>query len=302
MDKSIDNNRGLAMAREHIMFRTKKKVAEKCVAILRRHCTWQDFFLEPAAGDGVFLDAIPTRNKAGMDTHPGRPGILKYSYIKKVWETKRRNGQHARKRKYLKIDAVVFGCPPFGSRDDKRWSTCEDFIRAAFYHAKIIAFILPKSYMKYSKQRIFPSNWVLADYEELPENSFVQPDGREYRSSVVFQVWINTDRQQFIGEDLREKYILSDDLTDMSRRFSEGRKWFMFGARPSRIILAEDVVPNNRGYFFNASDEAIEILKKIPWREYAYGRRRERKCGKRIAWYDMQLIHKLYIRYKETFK
>lgn len=267
--------------KDHTFFYTKRHIVRDCITVLRKYCTWQDFFLDPGAGAGIWLSEIGGNNKEGWDTHPKSNKVEKKNF--------HLVNRHNCYDKYLN-NAVVVGTPPFGKRNAKS----NRFIKESLTFAKIIAFVLPHVYNKYSMQRIFPDNWILVENIKLPKNAFIDRHGKDYDVPSVFQVWINLDRKKTNALNIREIMYKTEDIRDISRRLKDGREWFLFGAKPERIIKASETTDKNRGYFFNASEEVVEIMRNLPWKDYAYGRA---KMG--VAWYDTQLILKIYSENKE---
>ena len=146
-------------------FYTKPEIAALCVSKLRNYC-FQGIWIEPSAGTGVFLDLVP--DAIGYDIDPKSPMILKKDFLTVE----------------LPENCIVFGNPPFGRQS----STAKKFIRHASQKAYVIAFILPKSFMKPSMQVCFPLEFHLKESYELPMKSFLL-NGESYDVPCVFQVW-----------------------------------------------------------------------------------------------------------------
>ena len=62
--------------------------------------TW-DLIVEPSAGDGSFLNQIPTKNKIGIDISPGETNIIKQDFFDYTPPLDKTN-------------ILVIGNPPFG--------------------------------------------------------------------------------------------------------------------------------------------------------------------------------------------
>jgi hypothetical protein len=92
----------------------------------------------------------------------------------------------------------VFGNPPFG----KQSSLAKAFITKSCGFAKVIAFILPKSFTKPSMYKAFHMNFHLVHSEELAKDSFVL-NGLPYDVPCIFQVWQKKD----IDRPLEEKIL-----------------------------------------------------------------------------------------------
>jgi len=157
---------------------TRVSIARHCVDSIFTHCpdATQYMWIEPSAGNGAFLSALPpTLSRIAIDLEPRGPGIEKADFLSWIPEG---NGKK-----------VYFGNPPFGSQG----SLAKSFIKhAAKNNAQIIAFILPRSFMKPSMTSAFPLNFHLVHQEELPKDSF-EVNTEVYDVPCVFQIWIKKD-------------------------------------------------------------------------------------------------------------
>lgn len=187
-------------------FYTKISIAKECIdSILSNypealHCIW----VEPSAGNGAFLKGLPESIPAiAIDLDPKAPEIQKLDFLR--W-----NATSDEPR-------VFFGNPPFGSQG----SLAKAFIRhAAQNTAKVIAFILPRSFMKPSMTTAFPLNFHLIHQRELPNNSF-EVNGESYDVPCVFQIWVNRGVNREIEkkiEPLGFKYVKATDAYHMTFR------------------------------------------------------------------------------------
>lgn len=152
---------------------TKLSVAAACVATIRRLCPETDEYqwVEPSAGKGAFIKALSEiADVLGMDLEPGDSSILGGDFLK--W-------QPATQKK-----RIFFGNPPFGPQS----SLAKAFIRHAAQHGDIIAFILPRSFVKPSMNRVFPLAFHCEYSQELEKGAF-EVNGSEYDVPCVFQIW-----------------------------------------------------------------------------------------------------------------
>jgi len=152
---------------------TKASVAKDCVeCILAKypgasHYQW----VEPSAGNGSFLKALPSSiQRLGIDLDPKMDCILKGDFL--TWEPSSEGKR------------VFFGNPPFG----KQGSLAKSFIQHSAKYAELIAFILPKSFVKPSMSRAFPSKFHCIMEKELPKDSF-EVNQVAYDVPCVFQIW-----------------------------------------------------------------------------------------------------------------
>jgi len=166
-------------------FYTKKEVAKECVdSIISRvgpDYTW----IEPSAGQGVFLTALPTSYKrVSLDIDPKDKDILKADFLEWTPTTNKN---------------IIFGNPPFG----KQSSLAKKFIARAATFSDIIAFILPRSFQKPSMNRAFPLNFHLIYEKDVAADSF-EVNGQAYDVPCIFQIWEKKDTNRLIPEPEKE--------------------------------------------------------------------------------------------------
>lgn len=159
-------------------FYTSPEVASACVDIIRNVIPGAESYLwlEPAAGSGAFLHASPKHvTRIGLDIDPKADDVIKGDYLS--WEPPQTTQ-----------DILVFGNPPFGRQS----SLAKSFIVKSCKFAKVIAFVLPRSFTKPSMFGAFGPRFHLVHNEELAKNSFVL-NGDQYDVPCVFQVWEKRD-------------------------------------------------------------------------------------------------------------
>jgi len=168
---------------------TKVSVAKECVdSILSIFPTAAEYqWIEPSAGNGSFLKGLPTSiQSVGIDLDPKMDGILKGDFL--TWEPT------------FEGKRVFFGNPPFG----KQGSLAKSFIQHAAKYATIIAFILPKSFVKPSMSRAFPTKFHCILEKELPKDSF-EVNALAYDVPCVFQIWEKKDKDRPKATSVKEK-------------------------------------------------------------------------------------------------
>jgi hypothetical protein len=104
---------------------------------------------------------------------------------------------------------VFFGNPPFG----KQGSLAKQFIQHAAKYADVIAFILPKSFVKPSMSRAFPSKFHCILEKELPKDSF-EVNSVAYDVPCVFQIWQKKSEDRAKSELIKEigfQYVKSSE-------------------------------------------------------------------------------------------
>ena len=169
-------------------FYTNERVATECVKRViellpeTREYRW----VEPSAGNGVFLRSLPASfDRIGLDIDPNAKGILSQDYL--TWQPP-----------MGKI--IVFGNPPFGRQS----SLAKAFISKSCEYATVIAFILPKSFTKPSMVRAFDRSFHLLQSTELEKNSFVV-NGAPYDVPCVFQIWQKRETERLLEEKIEPR-------------------------------------------------------------------------------------------------
>ncbi len=182
---------------------TKEFVAKHCVDCIESHVpngrAYQ--WIEPSAGNGIFLKCLAQDvDKLGIDIDPKEASVVKGDFLD--WSpttTKPR---------------IFFGNPPFG----RQGSLAKKFIQQAAKYATIIAFILPRSFVKPSMSRAFPPLFHCIHSEELPKDSF-EVNGKSYDVPCIFQIWENRVTPRPIQEAIQEEgfsFVKRDDAFDFA--------------------------------------------------------------------------------------
>jgi len=170
---TIEQDTGKFRKNTKDQYYTKLSVANTCVQhILSRFPESLSYqWIEPSAGNGVFLKILPAEfDKVGIDIEPKSAGIQQGDFLK--WEpttTKKR---------------IFFGNPPFG----RQGSLAKSFIKHAALYGDIIAFILPRSFVKPSMSRAFPLKFHCIYTHEVEKHAF-EVNGVGYDVPCVFQIW-----------------------------------------------------------------------------------------------------------------
>lgn len=177
-------------------FYTKEPIAKDCVSELEELFSLDTFstIIEPSAGNGSFIKALPQRTIA-LDIEPEAEGIIQQDWL----EYKEKSEE----------PLLIIGNPPFG----KRSTLAKDFIKHSVkLGADVIAFILPSTFKKLSNQSltIFPKNYKLIDIYDLPKSSFLE-EGEDYGLTCSFFIWAKGDFAEG-KEDLRKVKIA--DVSD----------------------------------------------------------------------------------------
>jgi len=189
---------------------TKLSVAKECVdSILATLPESQQYqWIEPSAGNGSFLKALPdTIQRVGIDLDPKMDGIIKGDFL--IWDPT------------IQSKRVFFGNPPFG----KQGSLAKSFIQHSSQYADIIAFILPRSFLKPSMTRAFPTKFHCILEKELAKDSF-EVNAVAYDVPCVFQIWQKKDIDRPKLTSVKEKgfqYVKHCDVWHIAFRRVGGR-------------------------------------------------------------------------------
>ena len=129
-----------------------------------------DLIVEPSAGNGSFLNQIPSNNKIGIDICPEHPNIAKQDFFDYSPPADKTN-------------ILVLGNPPFGRVS----SLAIKFFNHSAQWANVIAFIIPRTFRRVSVQNKLDEMFHLVYDEEVPTNPccFSPP----MMVKCCFQIW-----------------------------------------------------------------------------------------------------------------
>ena len=152
---------------------TKPEIAELCLTHLRRCLRkWRislPLYLEPAAGNGVWLDQLPAKSRSlAFDINPQHPYVHQGNFY----------------HQDVPRNCVVIGNPPFGFAAREAIG----FFNHAAGGARVIAFIVPRTFKKQSVQNKLDRQFHLEFELDLPEASFTV-DGDDRSVPCCFQIW-----------------------------------------------------------------------------------------------------------------
>lgn len=152
---------------------TAPEVAAQCIEalmpLLKRWRLSKALFLEPAAGAGAWIDALPAGSlSVAYDIAPQDPRVQQADFFSLP----------------VPANSVVIGNPPFGfaAKDAIR------FFNHAATGAAVIAFIVPRTFKKASVQARLHANYHLEMCGDLPAYSFRVND-IPHDVPCCFQVW-----------------------------------------------------------------------------------------------------------------
>lgn len=259
-------------------FFTPRDLAKKCWETFNRevkiNTDTEYTFIEPSAGDGSFLDILPT-GSIGLDIEPRSTAIQKQDYL--TWKPTNIS------KKY-----IVFGNPPFGLRGH----LALNFINHSYSFADYVCFILPQLFISDGKgsprKRVKGYNLI---YSEGLSAMFYSPDNQEVKVNGVFQIWSkytsNPSYTITANSEVNMKamkvmkvYSLSDGGTIASTRNKDmiGKcdiylPSTCFGKENMKIYKRFEDLPGKKGYgvvFFHEKDNMINKAETIDWSSISF--------------------------------
>jgi len=263
----------LYSTKEKDQFFTPLETAQKCLELF--HNTVKVYeedlstftYIEPSAGDGGFLQVLPSDTIA-MDIEPRHPSIITFDYLK--WKPNEN-------KKF-----VVFGNPPFGMRGHMALK----FINHSYDFADYVCFILPQLFESDGKgvPRKRVKGYNLIRSEKL-ESNFYEPNGNSIKINTIFQIWSkhHTNDLYDIIDYTNEKmkiYSMSDGGTVASTRNKNmiGKcdmylPSTCFGKEKVKCYSNFEDLPGKKGYgivFMTDKSEMIKKILTIEWHNIAF--------------------------------
>jgi len=225
-------------------------------------------YIEPSAGSGSFLVALPKDRTYAMDVEPKSSAICKQDYL--CWTP-------VEEKKY-----VVFGNPPFGLRGHLALK----FINHSYKFADFVCFILPQLFESDGKgvprKRVEGFNLI---HSEKIDSTFYSPEEKAMNINVVFQIWSKEymNDEYFIRNDSVDwlkVYSLSDGGTPSSTRnkdMIDSCDVYLpstcFGKENMRCYSSFEDLPGRKGYgivFKENKDKSLQKAKSIDWSSVAF--------------------------------
>ena len=168
-------------AKSRDAFFTKDEVAQRFVDKVNSLFPFEEFntIIEPSAGSGRILHKLPQR-AVGYDLYPMSDDIVEADFLSVDMNPYGRT--------------IVVGNPPFGRQSKlavQFFNKCAEF-------ADVIAFIIPRSWMKYRTQNQLNKDFELYSSIVLPDKAFTL-DGKDYAVRCCAQIWSKTEPQQGEG-------------------------------------------------------------------------------------------------------
>jgi hypothetical protein len=225
-------------------------------------------FIEPSAGNGVFLKKLPADRRIGFDIEPQYNEIIKQDYLEwKPDETK---------------PYVVIGNPPFGLRGQLALK----FINHSSKFSDYVCFILPQLFESDGKgvprKRVEGLNLI---HSEKLDTCFESPKGKNISVQCIFQIWskFHTNIKYNIKEldtSIIKIYSLSDGGTPSTTRnkkmFNKCHSYIpstCLGKEKMKLYDSFDLLPKQKGYgivFLKDKEKNLKLFKAIDWSEVAF--------------------------------
>ena len=263
--------------KEKDQFFTPIETAQKCFQIFtdtintfgEKTSDYQ--YIEPSAGDGSFLNVLPSDTIA-LDIEPRHASIISGDYL--VWFP---NESESENYKY-----VVFGNPPFGLRGHMALK----FINHSYYFADYVCFILPQLFESDGKgvPRKRVKGYNLINSIKL-ESNFNEPNGNNIKINTIFQIWSKNhtnplfDIKDYSNEKMKI-YSMSDGGTVASTRNKNmiGKcdiyiPSTCFGIENMKCYQNFEDLPGKKGYGIVFTDDKKAMINKmltIEWNKIAF--------------------------------
>ena len=260
--------------KEKDQFFTPEKTAKYCynkfIELIKQYeDSIEDYiFIEPSAGNGVFLKILPENKRVGFDIEPKCEEIVKQDFLE--WKP-------TLNKKY-----IVFGNPPFGLRGQLALK----FINHSNNFADYVCFILPQLFESDGKgvprKRVLGLNLI---HSEKLDSEFESPDGKNIKVNCIFQIWSKYHKNNIYNivktdNNIIKIYSLSDGGSPSTTR---NKKMFYkcdaylpstcFSKDNMKYYENFDKLPRKKGYgivFIKDKEKNIDKFKNIDWGNVAF--------------------------------
>jgi hypothetical protein len=207
-------------------------VAHRLYRIFERHFDPSAYrMVEPSAGTGSFFRLLP-EGSVGYDVDPKYPGLVTADFLTV-------DLPHDR-------DIAIIGNPPFGRNS----STAVRFFNHAARQAKVIAFIVPRTFRKASIVNRLDRSFRLLCEEPVPADAFLFRS-KPYDVPAIFQIW---ERTSWLRAPMRieTRHCDFEFTTAEDADFAVQR----VGARAGRLHRNFDASPSSH-YFIKGDVEHV---------------------------------------------
>jgi predicted RNA methylase len=232
---------------------TDRELAKECINFLtKRRDISSKYIVEPCAGTGAFSDNFDEIVKIDLD--PKKDDIVKADFFE---------------CDFPKL-SVFIGNPPYGARG----SLAMKFINRSCEFADIVAFILPRSFKKYTFINRIDPYFHLVDQFNCED--FVDINGNVKKVKSVFQIW---ERRNYtrVREDMKKSHPdFKSKHVHMSRindeEFENLRNEYEFGipqvGANFKPILIEDIQKKGSWWLFKPNNG--EVFEKFQTMEFNF--------------------------------
>jgi hypothetical protein len=207
-------------------------------------------WIEPAGGTGNFVEAARNYGYSvwSCDIEPKAKGIEKKDFLSVDLAG------------LEKTNVVVYGNPPFGRNN----SLCVRFFNHSAQVADYIAFIVPRSWRKWSVINKLDDRFHCIYDLDLSHN-YVTDEGVEFKGGnlkTCFQIWKRSTslRKPVEVEDREYVVKVSPEEADISLT--------VFGHGCGKVKREFERVPNSTQMFLKADEYVIKALEKIDFSEF----------------------------------
>jgi len=241
---------------------TNEKTVDYCLDLLEEFVDFKQepsLFLEPAGGTGEFIEGLKRKgveknNILSFDIEPKHPDVTLVDDFLSVED--------------LPENLITISNPPFGRAN----SLSKKFFNHAAKNSKMICFLIPKSWRKWSVQNALDSNFHLVLDKEMPDNSFYKPDNEEFQDkktlSTIFQVWEKRDYKR-VPVTVEDRGYLIKVRQDEEGLRKANVAITLFGYSCGRIEENFKRKPNTtKGYFIARDQEVIEALRSVDYSKF----------------------------------
>lgn len=227
---------------------TNDEVVAVCVELCRPYLKKEHIIIEPAAGDGAFLDGFKDarfpNNTLAYDIDSERVEVLKQDFLT---------------TNLSPFNGMLFAItnPPFGRAN----SLNVKFFNHLAPHSEYIGFLVPISWRKWSIQNRLNSSFHLVSDTDMPLHCFHTPEGVSLDKGIlktVFQVW---EKRPVAREKIKIEnrgYFIKTSPENADVAFTA------FGYKVGRVETDFERVSNTCKLFLKVKNPQItEALKKI---------------------------------------
>ena len=226
---------------------TPSTVAKHCVAVMDA-ITTRPTYLEPCGGTGSFIEALGNRDIVSYDIEPKHQAVLRTDNFL----TQDISHLH---------NVITITNPPFGRAN----SLCIPFFNKCADVSDYIAFIIPKSWRKWSvENRLDQRFWKIHD-EELKIDYITDTKASKGRLATVFQVWQRREQLRPLTSVPDNKIIIKvKDPKEADVALT------VFGHGCGQVLSDFQRVPNTTKMFLKLNHpKALEALKAVDYSKFS---------------------------------